>query len=86
MTHKRFDHPNGALKDMNGYSGINLPDGVSPEDAAEDLYSRVGERFPVKWEPWATAEPVVDTNNLPQGVTEMDVENALNNMKANGML
>lgn len=86
MSHKRFDHPNGALKDMRGYNGIHLPDGVNIDQAAEELYSRVGASFPVEWEAWSTAEPRIDPNKLPSGVTETDVETALSNMKADGLL
>lgn len=86
MTHKRFDHPNGALKDIQGYNGVQLPDGVTTEDAANELYSRLGAEFRVQWEPWSTAEPLVDPNDLPDGVTETDVETALSNMKADGVL
>lgn len=86
MTRKRFDHPNDQLKQMQGYNGVDLPDGVTVEDAAEDLYNRVGERFPVEWDPWASAEPKIDTSSLPDNVSETDVENALAAMKNNGML
>lgn len=86
MTHKRFDHPNDTLKEMRGYSGVQLPDGVDVHAAAENLYNRVGARFPVEWEPWATAEPKVDTDEFPNGVSESDVEAALSNMKADGLL
>lgn len=86
MTRKRYDHPNEALQDQQAHAGVQLPDGVSVEDAAADLYSRVGARFPVRWEPWSPAEPVVDTAALPSGVSESDVETALTNMKTDGVL
>lgn len=86
MTHKRFDHANEVLSDQRGHAGVRLPDGVTVDDAAEDLYSRLGERFPVTWEPWSPAEPRTDTSELPSGVSESDVETALANMKADGML
>lgn len=86
MTHKRYSHPDSAILDKTGYEGRHLPKGVTIAQSAEELYSRVGARFPVQWEPWAAAEPVIDTNDLPDGVSEADVESALNGMVADGLL
>lgn len=63
MAKKRFDHPNGDIKDMQGYNGVDLPSGVRPDDAAEELYSRVGERFRVRWEPRATTRLSTQTTS-----------------------
>lgn len=86
MTHKRFDYPNDALKDIQGYNGVQLPEGITPREMREELFSRLGERFPVRNEPWSKAEPVIDTNDLPSGISEADVETALANMKTDGFL
>lgn len=81
MTKKRYHHPAEKLNDPSTHNNKLLPEGVSVDDAAEELYDRVGERFPVSWEPWATAEPLVEVDRLPSGVTEADVESALTAMK-----
>lgn len=97
MPQKRFDHPNETLTDQRGHAGVRLPDGVEigshdqPGTAAYELYERLGvnnedDRFPVRWEPWATAQPLIDPDGLPSGVTESDVETVLANMKADGYL
>lgn len=83
---KRYDHPNSKLANKRGHAGVQLPDGVDVPRAIDELYGRVGERFRVDWEPWSPAEPVIYTAELPDGVTEADVESALNGMKSDGIL
>lgn len=84
MTHKRFDNPNGTLKDSLGHNGVTSMYDI--DTLADELYNRVGAKFTVRWEPWATAEPIIETDTLPANVSEADVENALNGMKTDGFL
>lgn len=86
MAHRRFHNPDGVMGEARSHNSIQLPDGVTIDDASEDLYARVGERFPVRWDPWSTAEPVIDPDDLPSGVAEADVETALGNMKTDGVI
>lgn len=46
----------------------------STADMAADIYEQVGERFHIVWEDEA---PVIDFNNLPEGVTESEVRQAV---------
>lgn len=55
------------------------------DNLVQEFYSRVGEKFPVTWKTEkGMAVPEIETENLPDGVTETDVETVLQNMKADG--
>ena len=86
MTHKRFHNPDEALMENAGVNMVGLPDGVTPRDAAQELFDRTGEQFPVTFSPWSPAEPVVHTDKLPDGLAEADVEATLTAMKNDNML
>lgn len=80
---KQFDYSDDALKTtLDG--GVSAVEGV--DTLAEELYSRCGGRFRVEFPPWATGEPIVHTDTLPSAVSEGDVEAALGDMKADGLL
>lgn len=78
MTHEQFDYPNAS---MTSYSDAE----TDVQAWAEELYSRVGARFPVKWPGDNPRQPIVDSNDLPSGVSMSDVETALSNMKSDGV-
>ena len=48
----------------------------------EEFYSRIGERFPVRWiDQNGIKVPQIDPDDLPEEVSETDIENILNEMK-----
>jgi hypothetical protein len=49
-------------------------DKVNAKGVAEDIYAQVGAEFPLQW---VDGEPVVDSNDLPDGVTMSDVRQAV---------
>lgn len=86
MPRRRYQHPSEQFGDPQTHNSIVLPPDVSPDEAAEELYGRIGDRFSVTWEPWASAEPIIDTDTLPTGVSEATVAAALTAMKNDGWL
>lgn len=84
MTRKRFHYSTQSLTDDLSSDGVSVAD--SEADYAEEFYHRVGSRFPVRWESQSRAEPIIDTDDLPQSVSESDVESALSTMIDNGIL
>jgi len=86
MTHKRYHYTDDVLGPNDGHDGVELPNGVEVDDAAAELYSRVGARFRVEWQPHSPAEPVIDKGSLPDEVTLSDIENALSAMKSEGKI
>jgi len=55
------------------------------ENLIEELYNRVGTRFPVEWDTSGDlAVPEVEKEDLPSDVSMSDVEIVLNEMKADG--
>jgi len=76
MTKKQYNPSTEALKSKPRKGFNNL---------VEEFYSRIGQRFPVTWKQQnGVATPEIDTDQLPDGITESDVENVLNNMKTDG--
>lgn len=49
---------------------------VDTAAVAELIYDEVGARFQITW---SDGEPVVDSDNLPDGVSMNDVKNAIKN-------
>lgn len=43
-------------------------------DVSEGIYASVGSRFPIEWD---GEEPIIDFDNLPEGVSENDVKQAV---------
>lgn len=50
-------------------------DDFKPEDVANAVYQQVGARFPIEWDP--DGRPIVDWSDLPAGVKENDVKQAI---------
>lgn len=83
MARKRFDHAQDVLVDQTAVKDVD------DYERGEELYRRVGARFPVaKWVelPNGRVTAVIDTADLPSGVTAGDVETALANMKQDGWI
>lgn len=83
MTRKRYDHAQDVFVDAPGLKEAD------DYDRGEELYRRVGARFPVeKWVelPSGRVTAIIDPNVLPSGVTAGDVETALVNMKQEGWI
>lgn len=74
---KRYNPSKDVVEEVKPDNGLR--------NTIEEFYSRVGKRFPVNWNiNQRPAYPVFDTADLPDGVTEQDVEQVLSNMKADG--
>jgi len=102
MTTYRFDHPKTTLEQQQGYNGVNLPDGVELGATGESgtlvaefydrlesntAWSRTGnEGFPVTWDVNSRAEPIINPDNLPDGVSKIDVESVLQGLVNDGWL
>ena len=84
MTRKRYHYNDETLTEDLANDGVSIQDPTA--DYSEELYSRVGVRFPVTWEAKSRAEPIIDTEDLPDSVSGADVESALTDMKNEGVL
>ena len=81
---KRFDYKTEELTDELSSNGVSLKDPTA--EYADELYDRVGERFPVIWESKSRAEPIINVDRLPDHVSQTDIEQALTDMKDSGIL
>lgn len=72
---KRYNRNAGRLEESDAMDTVEL---------ARALYDRVGARFPVTWRD--RRRPEVDPADLPDGVSEADVEAALNDLRDRGYL
>jgi hypothetical protein len=79
MTQKSYDFETNNLVDEPA---------VDPGVVADRIYGRLGATFPIKWVGRDNAVPIVDTDDLPEGVTESELENAIQNShpRADGKL
>jgi hypothetical protein len=67
MTQEKYD--------LNKRNWVNWED-INAEEIASGVYSDLGAQFPIKWE---GKEPVVDSADLPDGISLNDVKNAMKN-------
>lgn len=65
MSRERYNPNNDTWSNSNG---------ATPYEMAEAIYQQVGARFHIRWK---RGKPSVDFNNLPDGVTEQDVRQAI---------
>lgn len=73
---KRFNPSSGTLeeKPRNGFDNL-----------VEEFYDRIGHRFPLEWKQEnGIAVPEIESEKLPEEVSESDVKTVLNNMKNDG--
>lgn len=72
MVKKRFNRSKGVLEEKQ-------PE-IPVSEKAEALYKEIGTRFPIFW--GRNGEIDIDTDELPEDVTETKVTDALNKLKA----
>jgi len=85
MTKKRYDYNDGQFVDIGNYNSNRIMP-TDSDDLAEELYTRLGERFKIKWPSDSMAEPIVDTDDLPKNLTLSDIADSLNQMKNDNIL
>lgn len=96
MTRKRFDYNDETLSTDLSSNAVALPD--PDEDIAERLFEKVfgtdyrepdgdrGDVFVVTVKPDSPAEPIIETDTIPDGVSESDIETALSQLKTDGVI
>lgn len=83
---KYYNYKERTFKNEKSNDKMDLPNDKTEIDCAEDLYSRLGERFPITWPANSPAEPILDSNELPESITLTDVETTISNMISEGDL
>ena len=86
---KRFDYNSEELSEDLSGNGVFIVDdsGLDERPAyVQEFYERIGESFRVKWPADSKAEPIIDIEDIPEGVSESDIESALSDMKSDGII
>lgn len=78
-----YNRETEKLEETDNRSGHPLPPKTDSLEVAEEIYDRVGERFPIDWDMGYKGEPEIE---ITDDISKSDVESVLNNLKAEGLL
>ena len=84
MTRKRYHYHDEQLSDDLSANMVSVQ--AADRDYVAEFYQRIGVRFPVTWQSVSRAEPVIDTEEVPETITESDIEDVLTSMKDDDIL
>jgi len=71
------------LSDTDNRDGKPLPPDVTAQQAANELYDRLGGTIPITWQRGYKGEPEID---IPDSISKSDVETILNNMQSEDLI